>query len=430
MKSVKVSLLKQKLIKYKKNFLDYGTVFSYDMLNKFIAGLCNIIVVRMLTEGEYANYTVFNSIASVVSGMIGSGIATAYLRLSVKHRSAGENDDSGYYTFSLMVSFVLYMIVLIFGRYIGIIYKTSLLIVVLSIAEAAILSLCQLNLYVYQAREKYGYGGKIYNLRNIVIFCALVFVLFCCENKSAYLVMLSTIIAGVIALVMSFVFLNKLNDFKLFSISIKINEIRQLVFEMKWLVLYFVILALMNAVDVIVLSKITNSYYVANYGVAFKYYALFMSLIPSIAAVLRVKCSTTEFEESSKKRIDFLKNWIKKTSVIALIGMIIIPVVSYFLWDVINGVGYSLAYKCFVVFLLGAMMSYIFSPSINFLLSAGMHKKLCLIAFFALLFNLVGNYIMVNRFAAVGVTIITVVSQAILNCGGAIVLIIYDTKRN
>ena len=126
--------------------------------------------------------------------------------------------------------------------------------------------------------------------------------------------------------------------------------------------------------------------------------------------------------------MEFVKNWIKRTSVIAMLGMLMIPIISYFIWDFINGVGYSLAYNCFVVFLLGAMMSYIFSPSVNFLLSASMHRELCLLAFFVLMFNLVGNYIMVNKFAALGVTIITVVSQAILNCGGTLILVIRDTN--
>lgn len=413
-------------LKNKKGIKAYGIVFFFDLLNKFIAGVNGIIIVRMLTSQEYANFTVFNSIASVISGMIGSGISMAFLRLSVKDRSMNKNDDSGYYTFCIFMNWALLLSLFFFYKIIAGVYKTSSLIAILGIMEAAILSQGQLNLYVYQAREDFFGGGKIYSLRNLLIFLSLVFALLLCKKLSDKTVMISIVFAGCVVLGASFFLLRKLKDFKFPNWKIETEKIEKLFFEIKWLILYFVLLSFINAVDVIMLNKFSSSYNVANYGVAFKYYSLFLTLLPSILAVLRVKCSTNEFEESSKKRITFMKIWIKKTGIITLVVMLIVPIVSYCFWHFLNGDGYQLAYNCFIIFLFGAMLSYIFSPAVNFMLSANMHKQLCIIVFCALLFNIIGNYIMVNKCGALGVTIITVISQAMLNCGSTIILFIND----
>lgn len=409
-----------------KGIQDYGVVFSYDLLSKCIAALCNIFIIRMLMTEEYANYTLFQSIATSISGMIGGGITTGYLRLSVKNRSEGKNDDSGYYTLSMIAIWGITIILLASNSVFMMIYNTSFGIVVLSIIEAAVLSQCQLNVYLYQSREQFGIGGRLYNLRHIVLFFSLLLLFMLNKMKLAWHIMVGTIIAGFIVSIICTISFRNLEEFKFPSFKINKNEIKQLFFEIRWLVLYFTILALINAMDIIVLNKYTDSFYVANYGVAYKYYSLLLSLLPSITAVLRVRSSTKEYEESPEKRIDFIRRWLKKTGIIALIGIIVIPIVSFVFWNFVNGEGYSLAYWCFVIFMFGAMMSYMFSPSINFVLSAKKHKSLCLISIASLAFNIIGNVILVQKFSVIGVTITTIISQAIINIGGFMILLNED----
>ena len=415
-------------IKNNKALVDYGSVFSFDVINKIISGLCTIFVIRMLNTDAYAHYTLFNSIASMISSMIGSGITTGFLRMSVKKRSSGNGADGSYYTICIILVFIFSLFLFLLRSLLEKIYSTNTLIITFSIAEAAILSICQLNVYIFQAREKYVTAGKIYNLRNLALFIFLIAIYYLGVHKKADIVILGTICAGAIAILFSFVFLRQVDEFHFPSFSISRKEINNLFYEIRWLILYFAILAMINAMDVIILNRYTGSYYVANYGVAYKYYILLLSLLPSITAILRVKSSAKEYEESAIKRQFFIKTWLKNTGAISLVAIITIPLVSFFIWDVLNGADYKLAYYCFVIFTFGASFSYMFSPMINFMLSAKLHRNLCFLAFCALVFNIIGNYILVNRFAAIGVSITTVLSQVIINLGGTIILMRNDKR--
>lgn len=391
--------------------------------------MCTVFIIRILGIGSYANYTLFNSIASIVASMIGSGITTGFLRMSVKKRSSGNGTDGGYYTISFLVILVFTILLFIARRLFVAIYNTSSLIVVLSIIEAAVLSICQLNVYVFQAREKYRVAGKIYNLRDVLIFVFLIMTFFMGGERDTYSVIVFTISAGVFAVLLSFLFFRKEKDFRFPSLDINKREIKSLLFEIRWLICYFAILAMINASDIIILNRYSNSYYVANYGVAYKYYVLLLSLLPSISAILRVKSSTKEFEESAEKRKMYIRSWLKKTSILSLIAVIFIPMVSYFLWDLLNGTEYKIGYYCFIVFTFGASLSYMFSPMVNFILSAKLHKSLCFVSLFALVFNLIGNYILVQQYAAIGVSVTTVLSQAIINLGSTVVLLSHDKTK-
>lgn len=413
-----------------KTLAQYGTVFTFDVLNKVIAGLCTIFIIRILETESYANYTLFNSIASIVASMIGSGITTGFLRMSVKNRSSGNGADGSYYTVSFIVILTFTLILLVVRRLFVAIYNTSIFIVTLSIIEAAVLSLCQLNVYVFQAREKYRIAGKIYNLKDVVIF-AFLFVTFFMEfEKDTYSVIFFTILAGVLAVLMSFLIFRKERDFRFPSFDISKIEIKNLFFEIRWLICYFAILAMINASDIIILNRYSSSFYVANYGVAYKYYVLLLSLLPSISAILRVKSSTKEFEESAEKRKMYIRSWLKKTSLLSSIAVVVTPMASYFLWDLVNGDEYRIGYYCFVVFTFGAALSYMFSPMVNFVLSANLHKSLCFVSLFALIFNWIGNYILVQHYAAIGVSVTTVLSQAIINLGGTVVLLSHDRAKD
>ena len=415
-------------IRNNKTLMQYGTVFSFDIISKIMAALCTVLVIHMLNTQAYAEYTLFNSIASIVSSMIGSGITTGFLRMSVKNRSLGNGTDGGYYTVSFSAVLAL-TIVLFLGRsIISVIYATNGRLVSFSIVEAAIISLCQLNVYVFQSREKFGVAGKIYNLRNAVFFIFLIIVYLVGIRDNAVIIMIGTIVAGTLAIGLSFAFFRQAKGFSFPCFDIKRKEIIQLFFEIRWLVLYFAILALINAMDVIVLNRYTNDYYVANYGVAYKYYILLLSLLPSITAILRVKTSTKEYEESVEKRQAFIKNWIKKTGILSVIALAIIPLASRLIWNVLNGSDYELAYFCFVIFIIGASLSYMFSPIINFVLAANLHIRLCSVSLLALIFNIVGNYFLARKYAAIGVTVTTVISQAIINLGGTVILLYNDRK--
>lgn len=409
-------------MKVQKSIKNYLTVFSFDMICKIVAGVNAMILIRFLSTEEYADYTTFLSLASLISSMIGSGVTTAYLRLSVKNRSKGCKNDGAIFRMSIMMIVVAICVVLPFTPAVRMLYKTKLSIVVLALLEAFVLSITQLIIYLFQARENYKTAGKISNIRNVLVFVGLILLLFLSKlHTRITMVFVVLIAAGLFSLIVASFTIHKLDDFS-FSQKGRRNDFVALFFEIKWLILYFSLLAMNNAVDVLMLKRFSNSVQVANYGVAFKYYSLVLAFLPSLMAILRVKTSKSDFEASAEERKKYLQRWIKAFSKFTTIIAVGIVVVAFFMWELINGANYKSAYPCFFVFVIGASISYIFSPAVNFVLTGLHHKKLVLLACIALIVNATLNYIFVATYGAIIVTVTTVVSQAIINVGSTVII--------
>ena len=181
-----------------------------------------------------------------------------------------------------------------------------------------------------------------------------------------------------------------------------------------------------NQVDVMMLKIFTNDTAVANYGVAFKYYTLVISLLPAIQVVLRVNSSGSEMKDP-KYRKNKVIQWTKKITPIAMLLMLVGIVGAKFLFPIINGKQYDSAIYAFDVLMLGAALSYITAPNVSIMVGARKQKVLFVLSAISFVTNVVGNYIFIPSGGIIAAATATIVAHFILN-GGSTLYLLLDGK--
>lgn len=403
-------------------------VYSGDVLSKFIAVGTALLLIRGLTVSDYAAYTAFFVILTVIPGLVGSGINLSLVRFSAERISETGKRPWELYLIGLMFQFLLYSLFsivllimvdrvtfLLFGqkdfgsslRY-GLIAGFGFLIT-------------QAARSMYQAEERFGHYVKTLWFRQISVF-AIISLLFLFNQlnfrsaaKSIILVELS------VGAIISF-FIFKDFSFKQFDaiISKQFYIIKNFISSTGWLIAYFFILTTFERLDIFMLSHLSTEVELATYGVAFRYYSLGLLLLGSINAVLLPRFSKVDMQDSLKQR-QFTLKWIK------FVGWVIIPIIiadvfgkSLFVW--ITGVQYEKAFYIFVVFSIGIWLSLMLSPLVNILMSRKAFKFLFTLSVGALGLNFIGNYLLIPLWSGFGAAIATLVSHFLIN-GSATVYI-------
>ena len=111
-------------------------------------------------------------------------------------------------------------------------------------------------------------------------------------------------------------------------------------------------------------------------------------------------------QDPAKQR-SFTLRWIKLTS------WLIFPILIFdifgepiFVW--INGAQYADAFFIFVVFSVGILLSFILSPQTNIIIARGNYQFLFNISLFALIFCVIGNYLLVPIWGGIGAAIVMI----------------------
>lgn len=412
---------------YNKNNHDFLKVFSFDILSKLFMGLSAIIIIRILTPIEYAQFVRFSTLSNFLLGVFGSGMALSFVRYASEQISRKNREVVlSLYILSSIFIFSVFMITSLFIPFISLGFNASVTVVSCSIIYGFLLSMIRLNQSYYQVQEAFSKSGIVDNMKNIIIFLLLLssFILL---DISIYLIIGFYLFAGIITLIVSFqkIYYPQKNERK----KIKLTLLTKMFRESYWLIIYGVILNLFNQMDIFMLSSLADDHDVAVYGVAFRYYALLLTLLPSIQAVLRVRTSKKEYIDNKNIRYEFTIKWIKKTSKVAIPFCLFVIVVSEFLFPVLNGNGYNDAILVFQILTLGVGMSYIFAPNVNIVMSSKKYKELCFFACISLFINTFGNLIFIPLYGTTAAAVSTIISQAILNVLSTL-LVLVDSRKD
>ncbi len=195
-----------------------------------------------------------------------------------------------------------------------------------------------------------------------------------------------------------------------------------------WIVIYLILLNLFNQMDIVMLSNMLKDEDVAMYGIAFKYYSLLLTLLPSIKAVLRVRTSKKEYVDSREHRKDFTMLWLKKTGILVVPACFLIILTSGIFMPIINGHQYDASINAFRILMIGVGISYVFASNVGIMMAANKHKTLCVLALVALIFNTITNWIFIPIWGINAAAATTVISHAILNVS-ATFFILFDKGK-
>lgn len=401
---------------------DYVKVYIFDMIAKAFSALISILIIRILTVNDYSEYTFFFSISSFLSGILGSGIGLAYTTYAVELRETNKHADA--LLFHEMIKKLLYIYpmlsmvcFIIIVSFVG----GNALTVFMGILYGMLLSFNQIMIVFFQARKKYIVAGLVSNIKSILLSLILAVILLSknCNILAVYSVYVLTIAASMIV---SYCLIYR-NIGRIELESAANQSLKNMLKDSIWTILYMFAISAFNQVDVMMLKLFTNDTAVANYGVAFKYYTLVISLLPAIQVVLRVNSSGSEMKDP-KYRKNKVIQWTKKITPFAMILLIVGIVGAKLLFPIINGKQYDSAIYAFDVLMIGASLSYITAPNVSIMVGSRKQKVLFILSAISFITNVVGNYFFIPSGGIIAAAIATVVAHFILNGGSTLYLLL------
>ena len=401
---------------------DYVKVYIFDMIAKAFSALISILIIRILTVNDYSEYTFFFSISSFLSGILGSGIGLAYTTYAVELRETNKHADA--LLFHEMIKKLLYIYpmlsmvcFIIIVSFVG----GNALTVFMGILYGMLLSFNQIMIVFFQARKKYIVAGLVSNIKSILLSLILAVILLSknCNILAVYSVYVLTIAASMIV---SYCLIYR-NIGRIELESVANQSLKNMLKDSIWTILYMFAISAFNQVDVMMLKLFTNDTAVANYGVAFKYYTLVISLLPAIQVVLRVNSSGSEMKDP-KYRKNKVIQWTKKITPFAMILLIVGIVGAKLLFPIINGKQYDSAIYAFDVLMIGASLSYITAPNVSIMVGSRKQKVLFILSAISFITNVVGNYFFIPSGGIIAAAIATVVAHFILNGGSTLYLLL------
>lgn len=387
-------------------------VIFFDSISKVFTLIVTILIIRGLSTEEYAVFTLFNSIALFLYGIFGSGLSLAFVRYYAEQKSRNSNKTEGLYFFNILLTLSIYLLIFSLTPFVVAILNLDVFIWVASVVFSVSLTLNQVNQAYYQAREMYSKSGIISNTKSLLlsIYLVLVFLVFRFESLNS--VLIGYITSAFLGFFVGNYFIVKRGE----KFPQKgLTNYTSMVKDSIWLIFYVFILNLFNQVDIFMINGYLQSIDVSNYGVAFKYYSLSLTLLSAIQIVLRVQTSSKTLVDNVEAQKLFTNNWIKRSTPISLLITIIAIVLSRQVFPFINGPQYNSSIITFNILMIGAGLSYITAPNMGVMMASGRHKLLCLIALGALIINYIGNLLFIPVYGINAAAITTVVSQFFLN---------------
>lgn len=408
-----------------------AVVTFFDFISKIFSMATFIILIRLLSTSDYADFTFFNAVSLLVYSIIGGGLNTAYIRYESENISRRNSISINLYFFNLkmltLLSFIIFFIFMIFkNQFTSLFFSRGNYgtLILFGIFFSYTLSLQRLNESFFQSNGNFKNAGLIGTLKNSLLLISIVVPLFFIKMTIIEVLFIYMITS----LVISSAFTIKIIKSVLYNKS-ENNFLRgEYINSSFWLILYCLFLGIFSNSDVFFVSHFLNKTSLANYGIASKYYYLLLSMLPSITTVLRVRTAKSDMIDSLHKQRGFGVNWIKKTSIIIVPVIILGVFLTKYLFPIINGPGYIDSIIPFQILCVGAGISYIFSPNVNILMAMKKYKLLCAIGFFSLLINLICNYFFIQIYGIIAAAIIEVATNAFNNIT-VFFVIMYNTKQ-
>ncbi len=405
-----------KISKLKKTLL---SLFSFNLISKFISGVYTILLIQFLSVGDYALYTNFQAVYSFMGGFVFTAFNFALIKYTADKLYKAKENPFELYIMVLLLNVIVFVPFLVAALWFSKdlsqfffsnqIYKES---VEYGCLASFGLIISNTILSIFQAEEDF----KTYNLfnilRSILVLLGLV-VLYYLNGLNFNQIALSLFW---IQIGLSLIFLYKIFKAK----GVKINFVNGhkglwiFVSKIKYLLFYFIVYSIFEQVGVFILSRYSNEFELANFGVAFRYYYLaIILLLTAVNVVLLPKFSKEEANNNSEYNKKFAAEWIKKT------WWLIFPIIIalYFskpIYVFVNGHKYEYSYTIFCIFSIGLYFSLVFGSLTNILIGKGNHKYLFYTISSTFVLNLIISSYYVNLYGAVAVAASSVLSYNII----------------
>jgi O-antigen/teichoic acid export membrane protein len=408
-------------------------VYSGDVLSNIIGMATALFVIRGLPINDYAAYTAFYSMLTLVPWLVGSGINMALVRFSAEQISRSNEKPIELYVISFIFQLILYlmlgMIMLLLSNKVSNIlfgqkaFDSSLHYGL--IAGVGYL-ISQAGRGVYNAEEKFGSYIKALWLRQSLVFLIIALLFLLKRLNFQHAAQVVSFVELAVAGIITFHIFQGVNITKIIKGFRKQSSIiKEFISSTKWLIAYFFILTTFQRLDIFMLSHFSSEKELANYGVAFRYYSIALLALSSIHAVLLPRFSKLDMQDLDKQR-QFSYKWLK-TTVWLIVPIAVADIFGKSLFVLVNGMQYEKAFHIFTVLSVGILISLMFSPLVNILLARKAFKFLFMVGSSAFFLNFAGNYFLIPAWGGLGAALVVIFTGSLINIASWI-RILYSTK--
>ncbi len=408
-------------------------VYSGDVLSNIISLAAALLIIRKLPINDYAAYTAFYSILTLIPWLVGNGVNLALVRFSAEHISKAGEKPLELYFISFIFQSVLYLIcciavLLLSDKATNILFGQKAFNSALGYGLIAGMGLLisQAGRGVYNAEERFGSYVKALWLRQFLFFF-IITILFLLKQLNFLHTAQAVIVAELsVAVIVTFHIFRGINISEIVAgIKKQFDIVKEFISSTKWLIAFQFVITSFLRIDVFMLSRFSSEAELANYGVAYRYYSVALILLSSIYTVLLPRFSKVDMQDISRQR-DFTFKWLK-TTVWIIIPILIFDIFgkSLFVW--ITGQQYEKAFYMFVIFSIGVWLSFVFSPMVFILISRKEFKFLFVLGVSALVLNFTGNYFLIPDWGGFGAALTVIVSYGLINIASTI-RVVLSTK--
>lgn len=388
-----------------------------DLTAKGFTAITVILLIRSLSEVEYAFYVSTEAVAFLLTEVVSSGLNIALVRtLAFQHSRHGTIDlrlPARLFLFELAGIALIGVIAVIFPQ--------PLAVLLLGKAEA--LHAVQWGVFYALALVSFQLGRAMFQA--VEDFRNFTFLLLLRQGGIFFLVLLSNWMGGLTVSLLIGILIG-LNILSALVGWIKIQAMGgapetdsawfwSFLRKAGWLIGYFVLLAVIARLDVLSVSRFVSTLDLAEYGTAARYYSMGLLFLGSVHAVLLPRFARAEMQ-TPELQWRFVRQWFLAT------WWVILPIVFFDIWGKplfvwLNGGKYAGAFSVWVIFSVGIWFSLMLSPLVNILIGQQRYRTLFLLACVSLLMGLIGYNLAVPRWGGMGAAGVAVLSQFVINFG-------------
>lgn len=374
-------------------------VLFFDLIAKVLLGAATILLIRYTPEQEYATYTFALSLSTLLSQTVSSTFNRIYI---IGYDQFHARQKSSAFLWLQMWSLGAVSVVLLpLAPPLGMVFVFAA-----ALAAANCLSeYCKTALQ----QEKRFLRYSMTELGRAVAVAASVFALVAIydHNLSADGILLSQAMAvGVLFIIL---FRGRI----VMAGAVRIRSVGRLATniaagEYKWLLGYFLALALFGQVDVLMLRVLADDAALASYGAAFRYYSLLSLALAAVHAVLlpviRQLKSTEEIRRIlvQHRRLTFA--FIPAVFLVGWTAQWLLP------W--IDLGKYPQSVDVFRVLCASAVISFAFSPHVNMIMRYERFAFLFRLILGALAVSVIFNWMLIPQAGAMGAAWATLIASA------------------
>jgi O-antigen/teichoic acid export membrane protein len=379
-------------------------IFAVGIAAKVFIGIATIVAIRCMPESQYGEYTFALALGYVAMQTLSAAYNSIYIVGFSKLGIAGSK--ASFLLLQIFSVVALTILTLPFVAPRSPLYWWTIIFIVTGV-------LSEYSKSYFQQRLEFALYSVVEFARSLLfllLVCALYLRL---HNDLLAWHMVAVQAVGMLSIFVLFGFRH--SDL---SLSIDLNGIAGLAKAIwhsayRYLFVYFVLLAALSQMDIMMLRTFSAPSELATYGAAFRYYTLIQLALSSINVILLPAMQRiTKIEELAEiigKHRGLVIAFAATTLVGAWVARWIIPF--------LNAQRYPGCVGVFRVLTVSAVFSFAFSPYVNLLMRCRDFKFLSSLVIFALAVDITANWLLIPHLGAIGASFATLSAFFIVNGG-------------